>query len=344
MFEPKRLTYPRKLIVLLVLAVPLVSYPQAEHIQLNVPVALQGSPTPEQADVFEKARAKVLSLPHTLPDLICKQSTDRFVASGVEPVEDTSNASTAGSPSHALYGMPASSGSTRKQTNSVGYGGQSYAVAEIRQPRDLKWKYVDTISAEVAYVDGGESYSVISLNGRPTGGKKMDTFLGLTSVGEFGSDLIDLLSLKQAQATEFRFRGTESLFDRPVLIFDFRVPKGNNLYWHWWVRTVRLFYKGPKIESWPAYAGSLWIDAAKQEVLRLEIRAVEIEPKFPLKAMEQTIEYAHVQAGDLSNLLVPVRSETITCDRSDPECHRNVLDFKDWRKFVVKSRVLAPAQ
>ena len=344
MFEVARKTlgYASKLAALLTLIPPSVSFLQAQESQRMVPLTLQGSPTAEQAEAFAKTRAKVLSLPRTLPNVICKQSTDRFVASNDEPVQHEPE--TAGSPSHALYGIPASTSSTRKQTNSVEYGNQAYAVSEIRPPRDLKWKYTDTISAEVAYVDGSESYSGITLNGRPTGGKKMDNFLGLTSVGEFGSDLIDLLSVKQAQATEFRFRGTETLFDRPVLIFDFRVQKDNNFHWHWWVRTVRLFHKGPKIESWPSYAGALWIDAVRQEVLRLEIRAVEIDPKFPLKTMEQTTDYGHVQAGDLSDLLVPLRSETITCDRSDPMCHRNVLELKEWRKFVVKSRVLAPTQ
>lgn len=338
----KAFGYHGELSVLLALILPSASILQAQESQRVVPLTLQGSPTAEQAEMFVKTRAKVLSLPHTLPDLICKQSTDRFVASSNEPAQHTPE--TDGNPSHALYGIPAATGSPRKQTNSVEFGNQAYAVAEIRPPRDLKWKYADTIGAEVAYIDGSESYSGITLNGRPTGAKKMDTFLGLMSVGEFGSDLIDLLSPKQAQATEFRFRGTESLFDRPVLVFDFRVQKGNNLRWSWWVRTVRLFHKGPKIESWPGYAGALWIDAARQEVLRLEIRAVEIDPKFPLKTMEQTTDYGHVQAGDLSDLLVPLRSETVTCDRSSPVCQRNVLEFKDWRKFTVKSRVLPPAQ
>jgi len=214
----------------------------------------------------------------------------------------------------------------------------------MQPPQDLKWRYADTIGAEVAYVDGKDSYSAITLNGRPTGGKKMESFLGLMSAGEFGSDLVNLLSAKQAQATEFSFRGKGSLLERPVLIFDFRVQKNDNTTWYWYTRTVRLFFKGPKIETWPGYAGSLWIDSEKQEVLRLEIKAVEIDPKFPLKTMEQTIDYGHVQAGDLSDLLVPLHSETITCDRFTALCNRNVLEFKDWRKFVVKARVLAPTQ
>ncbi len=345
MFEVARKTlgYASKLAALLALIPPSASFLQAQESQ-SIPLTLQGSPTTEQVEAFVKTRARVLSLPHALPDIICKQSTDRFVASNDEPVQHTPDTATTGSPSHALYGVPASTGSTRKQMNSVEYGNQAYAVSEIRPPRDLKWKYADTISAEVAYVHGTESYSGIMLNGRPTGGKKLDNFLGLTSEGEFGSDLIDLLSVKQAQATEFIFRGTGNLFDRPVVIFDFRVQKNHNFYWRWYLRTVRLFHKGPKIENFPPYAGSLWIDPAKQEVLRLEIRAVDIDPKFPLKSMEETIDYGHAQAGDLSDLLVPLHSETLTCNRFAPVCNRNVLEFKDWRKFVVKSRVLAPVQ
>lgn len=346
MFEVARKTfgYPSKLAVLLALILPAASFLQAQENQQIVPLTLQGSPTAEQAEAFVKTRAKVLALPHTLPNLICKQSTDRFVAFNDEAVQQAPDTPTAGSPSHALYGMPASKDSARKPTNSVEFRNQPYAVSEIRPSRDLKWKYADTISAEVAYVDGSESYSGITLNGRPTGGKKMDTFLGLTSVGEFGSDLIDLLSVKQVQATEFRFRGTGNLFDRSVLIFDFQVQKNNNFRWHWWSKSVRLFHKGPKIESWPGYAGSLWIDASRQDPVRLEIRATEIDPKFPLKTMEQTTDYGHVQAADLSDLLVPLRSETLTCNRFAPVCNRNVLEFKDWRRFVVKSRVLPPTQ
>src|SRR5262249_28501089 len=298
-------------------------------------VPLKGSPTAEQTEAFVETRAKVLSLPQTLPNIICKQSTDRFAASSDEPTQVAPDAGTAGSSSHALYGTPVANAGTRKQTATVTYAHQDYTVSEFRPPRDIKWKYGDTISAEVAYVNGGESYSAIALNGRTTGAKDMEVFLGLTSVGEFGSDLIALLSPEQAQVTEFTFRGTDTLANRPALVFDFRVKEGGNVHWHWYSRTVRLFHKGPKIHAWPGYAGSLWIDAVRHEVLRMEIRAVEIDPKFPARVMQQTIDYGHVEAGDLSDLFVPLHSETITCDRTYPVCHRNLLEFRDWRKFAV---------
>src|SRR5215831_7967117 len=260
MFEVpgKTLGYASKLVLLLALIPPSASFRQAQDSQHTVALSLQGSPTAEQAEAFVKARAKVLSLPQALPNIICKQSTDRFIASSDEPIQATPETSTPESPSHALYGMPASAGSTRKQTNTITYGGQAYPVSEIGPPRNLKWKYRDTISAEVAYVDGAESYSAITLNGRKTGTKDMEAFLGLTSMGEFGSDLIALLSPKQAQATEFRFHGTDTLSDRAAFVFDFRVHEGSNVTWAWHTRTVRLFHKGPKIYTWPGYAGSLW--------------------------------------------------------------------------------------
>ena len=105
-----------------------------------------------------------------------------------------------------------------------------------------------------------------------------------------------------------------------------------------------MFHKGPKIYSRNGYSGSLWIDVARHEILRTEIRAVEIDPKYPFRIMEQNIDYGHVQAGDLSDLFIPLRSETIDCARAYPVCRRNVLEFSNWRKFVVKSTILPAAR
>src|SRR5262249_29379063 len=134
-----------KLGVLLLDFLPLTSPLRGRPAETIPSVPLKGSPTAEQTEAFVETRAKVLSLPQTLPNIICKQSTDRFAASSDEPTQVAPDAGTAGSSSHALYGTPVANAGTRKQTATVTYAHQDYTVSKFRPPRDIKWKYGDTI-------------------------------------------------------------------------------------------------------------------------------------------------------------------------------------------------------
>src|SRR5438128_2163714 len=50
------------------------------------------------------------------------------------------------------------------------------------------WKERDTLTFDVAFVEGDEQYTLLTINGKPTKKKKGETG-GLNSSGEFGSDL-----------------------------------------------------------------------------------------------------------------------------------------------------------
>lgn len=99
------------------------------------------------------------------------------------------------------------------------------------------------------------------------------------------------------------------------------------------------FLKLRTLRIYPDYLGTLWIDTVKHEVLRLEIQAVDVDSKYPYDKMRETIDYDRIQAGGSKDLFAAVRAEVFDYERSVRIWSRNILIFKDCKKFVVKSRM-----
>ncbi len=87
----------------------------------------------------------------------------------------------------------------------------------------------------------------------------------------------------------------------------------------------------------PAFEGAVWIDKETRRVLRIEQRTTTIPREFPFTRAEIALNYAYFRIGGASYLL-PAASENIGC-MNGSTCTRNVIAFRNYRKFSTESAV-----
>ena len=192
--------------------------------------------------------------------------------------------------------------------------------------RSVNWQAIDTVTADVACVNGKEDYRNIAINGRPTSGPVERT--GTWSTGEFAVTLQDILS--PATAATFMKQREEDLGSRRAYVFDLAVEESNS---HW-------VLVGPTGRQFrPAYKGTIWIDKETRRVLRIEqIAKSEQSISVPYDKAESVVEYGFVNIEGKSYLL-PTQSENLACLRGSSSCVRNVIDFRNYRKFSASSDI-----
>jgi hypothetical protein len=187
------------------------------------------------------------------------------------------------------------------------------------------WHARDVVTCDVASVNGKEDYRNVRINGRPTSGKPEDS--GSWSTGEFTITLEDILAYSTDAA--FAKRGEDRVAGRPAVVFNMSVQKPNS---HWTlIDTAGRQYS-------PAYKGSLWIDKESRRVLRIEQIAQGMPRDFTYDRAESVLEYGFVNIDNKSYLL-PVRAENLACETGTRNCSRNVIEFRNYRKFGADSSV-----
>jgi hypothetical protein len=195
-------------------------------------------------------------------------------------------------------------------------------VSETRQP---SWNVVDLVSAEVVFDENHETYRNVQINGKLS--KKPPEESGAWSTGEFGTILGSLFAPYTGAA--FKYVQDDTISHRSASVFDFKVQR---VLANW-----RIWTPGQYIV--PAYRGSVWIDKETGEVLRLEMQAKEIPEKFPEISIETAVDYDSIRLGTPQKFLLPVHSEVLSCWRSSNECQKNVIEFRNYRKFTGESNI-----
>lgn len=186
------------------------------------------------------------------------------------------------------------------------------------------WQTIDTVTADVICEDGKESYKNILVNGRPPTESPEDT--GAWSTGEYLSLQLDLLA--DNTNADFHNRRSDTIVNRAAYLYDFTVQQPNS---HWSLHALGQEYM-------PAYSGSIWIDKENSRVLRIELSAQKLERTFPLDTVESAVDYDYVTIGD-GKYLLPAHSESISCKRGSGLCDRNVIDFRNYRKFTADTNI-----
>jgi hypothetical protein len=186
------------------------------------------------------------------------------------------------------------------------------------------WQEIDVVTADLAYVGGKEDYRNVQVNGYPVSNPERT---GTWSTGEFGTTLEDLMSPITNAA--FKRRGEEKMVGRTAVVYDYSVAQASS---HWtMVSPDGRQYK-------PAYEGAVWIDKESRRVLRIEQRTTAFPRDFTLSRAECKLQYAWVKIEQKSYLL-PSASENIGCMSGSGACTRNVLEFKNYRKFTADSNI-----
>jgi hypothetical protein len=188
------------------------------------------------------------------------------------------------------------------------------------------WQPLDIVSANVVYENGHESYRNLAINGKAIN-KKMEDMDGAWSTGEFGTILINLFS--PATAADFHPKGTSRAAGVNARLYDFEVPHERS---SWEIHVAGQTYL-------PAYRGSVWIDPQTSRVLRIEMQAYGFPSSFPTDHVESATDYDYVRLGDTRQYLLPVHSESLSCQRGSSACSRNAIDFRNYHKYSGESTI-----
>ncbi len=192
----------------------------------------------------------------------------------------------------------------------------------LQTPDTRNWELQDKLEVELSYrVGKGEVFKLLRVNG-VAARESYEELGGSTSTGEFGSTLAGLF-WPETRA-EFREVKRETFRGRPTVVFDFKVRRLNS--------RTQLTDKSSGKTTVAGYSGSVWIDTESKRVLRMEDSADEIPAGFPLSLSENVIEYDWTTiAGE--RYLLPIRAEVLMGRDTQKVYTRNVIEFRDYRKF-----------
>ncbi len=191
------------------------------------------------------------------------------------------------------------------------------------------WDRADKLSYELTYSrKKGESYKPINSVGRPPT-RSLEQAGGAYSTGDFASMLASLFDVETKAL--FKAAGKERLGIRQTLLYDFTVPQP----------TSKLTVKAegsPQIVA--GYSGTVWIDAEKKLVLRLDTAVDAMPANYPVTNSESSVDYDTVKLRGLDmEFLLPIRAEFIIADRRERKYFRNLLTFKFYRKFETDIKI-----
>ena len=186
------------------------------------------------------------------------------------------------------------------------------------------WRAIDTVTADVVSENGTEAYKNILVNGKPP--REAIEKTGAWSTGEYASLLQDVL----APQTDADFHGQRAttIVNRAAYRYDFTVQRPNS---HWHVYAASESYT-------PEYNGSIWIDKQNYRVLRIELSAQKLPRTFLLDTVESAVDYDYFTIGD-GKFLLPAHSEALSCVRGTGDCTRNVIDFRNYKKFTADTSI-----
>lgn len=202
---------------------------------------------------------------------------------------------------------------------------QEYMTRYARYSTISGWQPLDVVAAEIIYEDGKETYRNLRINDKPTD-KKMEDLSGAWSTGEFASTLNDLFHPQTA--ARFRDGGESTFAGLHARVYDFDVEQENS---HWMVQVEKQSLS-------PAFKGSVWIDTDTARVLRVEIQARNLPSGFPMDVVESAVDYSWVPIAG-NSVLMPVHAESLGCQRSAQSCNRNIIDFRNYRKYTADSKI-----
>jgi hypothetical protein len=186
------------------------------------------------------------------------------------------------------------------------------------------WQALDVVTADVVTEGGKETYKNIMINGKAP--REAVEKSGSWSTGEFATVLQGILA-PQTDA-DFHNKRSTTIVNRPAWKYDYSVEQPRSM-WHVTASSETYI---------PAYTGTIWIDKENYRVLRIEMSAINMPRSFALDDVESAVDYDYVMIGDKKYLL-PVHSEALSCVRGTGECSRNVIDFRNYKKFSADTSI-----
>ncbi|MDQ3819221.1 MAG: hypothetical protein M3362_16310, partial [Acidobacteriota bacterium] len=200
---------------------------------------------------------------------------------------------------------------------------------------------------------GGEQYKLLAINGLPETDEvergSYEEAGGSTTTGEFASLLIRLFAPESE--TEFKPAYTDTLRGRSSIVYEFEIKKEK-------ARNILIFGgrgQDSRRRTNTGLKGKVWIDRGVSRVLRIEYTTTDVEPGFPIKQLDKSIDFDWVTISDKKYLL-PVNAETtftttVPVTYYDPNRqvkvtemmtfqNRNEIRFRNYQKFGAEVKII----
>jgi hypothetical protein len=200
-------------------------------------------------------------------------------------------------------------------------------VHRSEDPRgDNRWLTIDVLTVRLTFFGRGEDYKLIEINGKPTTREFMQVG-GSTSKGEFGT-LLMLLFHPDSQ-TDFKWKGWGTYKKHRVATYTYRVDQTHSMY------TVSYGVMPANNSIHPAYHGEIQFDPESGMILHV-FQQAEMLLNFPIRQSTVSIDYDYTDVGG-NRYLLPLRADVLLS--AGPYKGRNVVDFKNYRKFQAETTI-----
>lgn len=216
------------------------------------------------------------------------------------------------------------------------------------------WQVRDRLTVAVSYREsaGGEQYKLLATNGLPnvSSGAERASYEqagGSTTTGEFASLLIRIFS--EEAATNFQPAATDTLRARRTIIYDFDIKKDT-------ARNHLLYGgDGETRTTTTGLRGRIWIDRENFRVLRAEYTTTDVEPDFPIRQLDKTIDFDWVAISDRQYLLPTTAAATFTSvvpvryierggrgkfTQMETVQSRNEIRFRNYQRFGSEVKII----
>jgi hypothetical protein len=192
------------------------------------------------------------------------------------------------------------------------------------------WQFADMVSAELTVRNGAESYANLRENGRPIAALPA----GVWSTGEFAAELAAVLAPERN--ARFDAGHAESIRKRKVRRYKFSVDQKHSA----WVLNAKNI---PGSSDFPAfvcaYEGAIWVDLETAKILRVQMAAKDLPVGWPLDNINSQTDYDFIDI-DGTPYVLPVNSESLSCETRAGVCFRNESAFHGYKKFQVNSEMV----
>jgi hypothetical protein len=201
-------------------------------------------------------------------------------------------------------------------------------IHRYHDPRgNNRWERLDVLTVKLSFFGRFEDYKLLEIDGKPALLDYLNTG-GPTSKGEFGTALLQLFHPKTE--AQFRLKGFTTVNKRRAAVYRYRVDQAHTQF-HVSYGPV---HEGPNHILAPYY-GEVTVEPGTGHILRLTQHA-ELPARFPIHESSSFVEYDFATVGG-TRYLLPMHAETTMA--AGRYKSRNVVDFKDYRKFQTEATI-----
>lgn len=183
--------------------------------------------------------------------------------------------------------------------------------------------HVDTVRAEIAYVDGQELFAWPGSKSFGGGTLAQIIGTGLTGSGEF---LSHARSVFVSDTGSIRYGGAAEYAGRPAVRYDFSVSPVFSGY----------HISVPDGSATIGMQGSFWVDRNSLDILTLVVQGTDIPSRLGVSSIETQIDYQRLRVGASGPTLLPLSAIT-TLAYISGKTSRNQIEYTHCHEYLATS-------